>query len=126
MWETPAKIISSVLLGLGTPESLLLQESEAANVVFRKLSYYYEGVRQSDQNLLAQVTSEFTLASGVNSKDLTTLTSGNAIIPLWVERKTDDLTNDVWEFVPTVNMDTLPERRSQNKAAVGFYGSTPN
>lgn len=126
MLETPAKLISSVFIGLGRPESELLQEFEVAQVVFRKLAYYYEGIRQSDQNLLAEKTSEFTLASGANSKDLTSLTSSDTITPLWCEQKVYDSTNDTWRFVPTVNMDTLPERREQGITAVGFYGDTAN
>lgn len=126
MLETPAKLLSSIIIGLGTPEGLLLQESEAANVLFRRLAYYYEGIRQSDQNLLAEVTSEFTLAASANSKDLTTLTASDVIIPLWCERKIYDGINDIWEFVPTVNLDVLPEYRSKRRPAVAFYGATPN
>lgn len=126
MWETPAKLISSVVVGLGTPESLLLQESEVADVVFRKLAFYYEGFRQSDQNILAEKTSEFTLSANANSKDLTSLTSSEIIIPLWAERKAHDGTNDSWEFVPTVNLDTLPEYRANGRVAVSFHGDTPN
>lgn len=126
MLESPAKIISSVVIGLGTPESIILQESEAANVVFRKLALYYEAVRQSDQGLLQEVTSEFTLASGSTTQDITALTSSDAIIPLWCERKIfSGGSTDTWEFVPTVNLDTIPENRIKGRVAVGFYGATP-
>lgn len=126
MLETPAKLISSVFIGLADPEPELIQEMDVATVVFRKLAYYYEGIRQSDQNLLAEKTSEFTLASGSNSKDLTTLTTSDVITPLWVEQKTFDGTNDSWRFIPTVNMNVLPERRAHGIMAVGFYGDTAN
>lgn len=127
MYETYSKIVTSVLVGLGlnNSEPDLLQESTIGQVVFRSLAKYYEHIRQSDQNLMAERTSEFTLASGANSKDLTTLT-GEIITPLWCERKIYDGTNDFWEFVPTVNIDTLPERRAAGLAAVAFYGDTAN
>lgn len=124
MWDTPAKLISSTLVGLGQPE--FLQEREVAEVVFRKVLYYYEGIRQSDQNLMASVTSEFTLGTGVNTKDLTALTSSAIVTPLWCERKVYDSTNDYWEFVPTVNLNTLEERRWRDLPAVAYYGGNPN
>lgn len=126
MYQTPAQIISSVFVGLGKPESELLQESEVAQVVFRKLAYYYEGIRQSDQNLMTNVTDAFTLSAGSNTKDLTTLTSSSIITPLWCERKIYDGANDFWEFVPTVNLDTLEEKRANYLPAVAYYGSTAN
>lgn len=125
MFETPSKIISSVMVGLGIPEKELLDEHEIARIVFRKLAYYYEGIRQSDQNLMTSVTSEFTLATGANTKDLTALAT-DIITPLWCERKIHDATNDYWEFVPTVNLDSLVERRARYEAAVSFYGSNAN
>lgn len=126
MLDSVAKIFSSVILGLGTPESLLLQECAMANIVYRKIAYYDEGMRQTDQNVLAKKTSEFTLAAGVNSQDMTSLTASDIVIPLWCERQIYSGANVSWEFVPTVNMDTLAEYRSRRLPGVAFYGDTPS
>lgn len=127
MYDTYSKIVTAVLVGLGlnNSEPDLLQESTIGQVVFRSLAKYYEDIRQSDQNLMAEKTSEFTLASGSNTKDLTALT-GEIVTPLWCELKIYDGGNDVWEFVPTVNINTLPERRAKGMIAVSFYGDTAN
>ena len=126
MFDTFAKIITAVHVGLGSPESNLLEEKDIANVVFRKAALHYEPIRQSDQNLMAKKTSEFTLAAGVNSQDLTSLTSSDIITPLWCEQKIYNSTNPMWRFVPTVNVDTLAERRELGRWAVGFYGDGAN
>jgi hypothetical protein len=114
------------MAGLGFPESELLQEADVARVVYRKLAFYYEGIRQSDQNLMTNVTDEFTLASGSRTQDISSLTTSAIITPLWCERKIYNGTNDVWEFVPTVNLDSVEERRFDGRIAVAYYGTTAN
>ena len=128
MYDTPAKILSSAYVGLGSPEPEILQQSELAQVMWRKISYYYEGARQSDQNLTSKLSPEFTLANHECSVDLQALTDDDIIVPLWCERKLFDYAanNPVWCFVPTVNMDILPERRYQEIIAVGYHGENPN
>lgn len=127
MFETPAKLLTSVIVGLGRPESQILQEAEAADVLYRKLAFYYESVRQAGQGLNVKKTSEFTLAAGVNTQNISTLTTSDAITPLWVERKIyNGPSNPAWEFVQTVNADTLAEKRELGEPAVAFYGETPN
>lgn len=127
MYETPAKILSSAYIGLGRPEPELLQQNELAEVMYRKLNYYYEGARQSDQNLNAKKTDEFSLDAGSCTYNLTE-NAGDAVVPLWCERKLFDYVgnNPVWQFVPTVNMDTSAERREEMIIAVSYYGEQPN
>lgn len=107
-----------------------MTESQLAQIVYERLCYYYEGARNSDQNLTAKKSVEFTLGATENSIDLTDLVTdeGDTIIePLWCERLWFDYVgnNPVWVFVPTVNMDTLPERRYQQVTAVGYHGEIP-
>jgi hypothetical protein len=116
-----SKIVSSVILGLGRPEPELLSEAEVAEIIYGQLEYYLEGIRQSDQNLVTKRTAEFTVDSTFQ-KDLTALTSGDIAVPLWCERKV----GDSWEFVETVNLDTLPQRAQQNYAAVAYIGDNPS
>lgn len=127
LYDTPAKILSAGFITLGRPEPELLGVAEFTNIVFRKLAYYYEGCRASDQNIASKKTVEFTLTGSENSIDLTAFTGGDIITPLWCEVKAYDSigTNPVWAFVPTVNMDTLPERRAETILAVGYYGDNP-
>ena len=116
-----SRIVSSVILGLGRPEPELLSEAETAEIIYGQLEYYLEGIRQSDQNLVTKRTPTFTVDSTFQ-KDLTALTSGDIAIPLWCER----LAGDKWEFVETVNLDTLPQRAQQNYAAVAYIGDNPS
>lgn len=127
MYDTPAKIASTVWNMVGQPESELLQQSDLLLVVFERLALYYEGSRASDQNIASKKTVEFTLEGNENSIDLTEYTNGDIITPLWCEVKIWNYggSNPVWQYVPTVNMDTLPERRMENILAVGFHGDNP-
>lgn len=118
--------MSSVYIGLGQPEPELLQRHELSDILFRRLAFYYEGLRTSDQNIMSKWTSEFTLGGTENTKNLSTLTSNDILFPLWAERKVTTGTNVIWEFVPTVNLDTLTDRRINGDAAVAFYGESPS
>lgn len=125
MWETPAKVMSAVYSGLGRPEPEFLQRSELEEMFWQRIAWYYEGVRTSDQNIMSKWTSEFSLSSTDNTKNLSTLTTNDILFPLWAERKVTTNTNTVWEFVPTVNLDSLAEMRRQAQTAVAFYGTSP-
>lgn len=120
-WNTVSRIMSSAYLGLGKPEPELLQKSELSEIVFQRLAFYYEGLRTSDQNLMSKWSSEFTLASTENTKNLTTLTSSDIVLPLWAERQVTTGDNESWEFVPAVNLDTLQDKRNTGEPAVAFY-----
>ena len=124
-WETPAKIMSSAFIGLGKPEPEFLQRHELEQILFERLAFYYEAIRSSDQNVMTKWTSEFTLTSTDNTKNLTSFTSDDILFPLWAERKLTTNTNTIWEFVPTVNLDSLAEERFNGSPAVSFYGETP-
>jgi len=127
VYDSPAKIASTVWNMVGQPETELLQQSDLLLVVFERLSLYYEGARASDQNIASKKTVEFTLVGSESSVDLTDYTDGDIIVPLWCEVKIFDYAgmNPVWQYVPTVNMDTLPERRRENILAVGYHGENP-
>lgn len=125
-WDTPAKIMSAAYLGLGRPEPELLQRDELSDIVFQRLAFYYEGIRTSDQNAMSKWTSEFTLSASESTKNLTALTSSDIVMPLWAERKREAGTTPIWEFVPTVNLDSLTDKRLTGESAVTFYGETAN
>lgn len=120
-----AAIMSSAYLGLGQPEDSILSKLELANIITRQVSYRMESVRQSEQGVSIAKTAEFTLGEEENEKNLTTLES-DFVVPMWVERQTYDyFSNPVWEFVPTVNLAQLQQKRAEGTPAVSFYGSSP-
>jgi hypothetical protein len=108
---------------LGRPEPEFLQSSELEEIFWQRLAWFYEGIRTSDQNIMSKWTSEFSITSTDNTKDLSTLTSDDILFPLWAERKITTTTNSVWEFLPTVNLDTLADARKHAQPAVAFSGT---
>lgn len=126
MWETPAKVLSAVYTGLGRPEPEFLQRSELEEVFWQRIAWFYEGLRTSDQNIMSKWSDTFSLTTSDNTKNLTTLTTSDILFPLWAERKITTDTNATWQFVPTVNLDSLAEARANGDSAVAFYGTSPN
>lgn len=123
---TYSQIYSAAYLSLGQPNDDILSKLELCNIVQRRWSYRMEGVRQSEQGVIIAKSSEFTLANDEDSEDLTTLESDFAV-PMWVERQTITyLSNPIWEFVPTVNLNILEQFRSNFMPAVAFHGSNPS
>lgn len=123
--NTLSEIYSSVYNSLGKPEDDLLDRLELATIIFRRISYRMESVRQSPQRESIAKTSEFTLSASENEKNLTTLDS-NFVIPLWCEAKGwNYLGNPAWIYVPTVNLSILAEQRTLGRPACSFYGANP-
>lgn len=125
MYSTLSKLYSAIYLGLGSPEDDILQRLELANIVFRRLSFRLETVRQSNQAEAIAKTADITLASG---EDEVTLTDevDDFVIPLWCEaRGYNYLNNATYYFVPTVNISMLQEQRDLGRLACAFYGANP-
>lgn len=67
---------------------------------------------------------EFTMTANDNEVVLTDLIT-DFVIPLWAEYKGwSILQNPVWNFLPTVNLSMLQERRTRGQYACSFYGSS--
>jgi len=121
--DTVSELYSAVYQGLGMPEDQYLSKTELANILFRQLALRLESVRQSEQRIAIAKSTQFTLGSDEDEKNLTTLET-DFVIPLWVERQTVDLNSrPVWQFVPTVNLSQLQSRRQLAVPAVSFYGA---
>lgn len=125
MCNTVSELYSSIYNTIGMPEDDLLQRIELAQIVFRRIAYRLESVRQSPQRESIAKTVDFTLAATEDEKDLTVLDSA-VVIPLWCEAKLPNYQgNAVWTFVPTVNLSVLPEQRTLGNIACAFYGDNP-
>lgn len=120
-----SQIFNAVYMGIGKPEAQYLDKVELANILFRQMSYRMEIVRQSEQRVLIAKTSEFTLSNDENTKDLTALET-DFVIPMWAERQSVNwASHPVWEFIPTVNLAQLQERRALALPACSFRGDSP-
>lgn len=123
MNDTFSTLMSATYNSLGQPPDNILSRLELATILFRRLSFRLEAVRNSEQAEQIAKSSEFTLANGENTKDLTTLET-DFVIPLWAEYKSwAYLGNPVWVFLPTVHISMLPQQRNLGRYACSFYGS---
>lgn len=124
MNDTLAQLYSSCYASLGQPSDEILSRYELSTIVMRRLTYRLEAVRQSEQGEQISTTPlEFTLENDENEVVLTDLTT-DFVIPMWAEfRSWNYLQNPVWQFLPTVNLSMLQEKRSRWQYACSFYGS---
>ena len=124
MNDTLANLYSSIYASLSQPTDEILSRYELATIVMRRLTLRLESVRQSEQReQICSTPLEFTLASDDNEVVLTDLTT-DFVIPMWAEFKSwNYLQNPVWQFLPTVNLSMLQEKRSRWQYACSFYGS---
>lgn len=106
-----------------------MTQSQLAQIVFERLCYYYEMARQSDQNVTVRKSVTFELDADSDEIDLTAAIDDEGfqiIEPLWCERRLLTFTNnETWVFVPTVNADTITDRRLEWIVAVSYYGDNP-
>lgn len=123
MNDTLAQLYSSCYTSLTMPPDEILSRYELSTIVMRRLAYRLEAVRQSEQGeQISGTPLEFTLASGDNEVVLTDLTT-DFVIPMWAEFKSwNYLQNPVWQFLPTVNLSMLQEKRARWQYACSFYG----
>lgn len=131
MYNTVDNILNPAFIGLGDPEPELMTRPQLAQIVFERLSYYYEMARQSDQNVMVRKSVEFEISSSSDEVDITDLVEDEGytiITPLWMERRIASNTGfgDVWQYVDNVNTDTITDRRLENIIAVSYYGDNPN
>lgn len=131
MYSTVSEIFNSAFIGLGNPEPELMTESQLAEIVFERLCFYLESIRQSDQDLSIRKSIEFQLSSGSNEYDLTAAVEDQGFgiaEPLWAERKLTNFSsgNPIWQFIPMVNLDFQSERRAEHILTVSYYGDNAN
>lgn len=120
-------MLSSVFVDIGGKyvDDSVLDRQELTNIIFRRLSFRLESVRQSEQAELIAKTANITLASGENTVDLTDLYP-DFVIPLWAEYKSwAYLQNPVFVFLPTVHLSMLAKKRAMAEYACSFYGAQP-
>ena len=111
-------------MSLGQPTDDIITKAELAQILFRRASLRLESVRQSEQRVAIAKSSDFTLTSGSDEKNLTDLET-DFVIPLWIEQKIVALADHpFWAFVPTVDLAILQQRRAIGQVAVAFYGGT--
>lgn len=108
---------------LGQPPDNILSRLELSTIMFRRLSYRLEAVRNSEQGeQICSTPVEFQLGNGEDEVVLTDLAS-DFVIPLWAEFKSwSNLGNPVWIYLPTVNLSMLAQQRVLGKYACSFYG----
>ena len=82
MYDTLAKILSDVVLGLGNPAPELLSEEEAFRAVSQVLSLRLQQLQQSDQNINV-MSFEFTL----NGREQIITGAPGLGVPAWVDRQ---------------------------------------
>lgn len=122
MCSTYSEIYSSVYLNLGSPTDDLLDKLELSNIVTQWLSLRMESVRQSEQGISISKSATFTLAANEDEIDLTAVIP-DFVMPMWVEMQLwSYLSNPVWQFVPTVNISLLQQKRGLGQPAVAFHG----
>lgn len=121
---TFSELMSATYNSLTQPPDNILSRLELATILFRRLSFRLEAVRNSEQaEQISTTPIEFTLASGVDEAVLTTLAS-DFVIPLWAEYKLPSYSgNPVWKFLPTVHLSMLAQQRNLGRYACSFYGS---
>jgi len=122
MNDTLSELYSSAYSALTLPPDDILQRSDLANIVLRRLSHRLEGIRQSEQSVAIIKSATFTMDNGENTKDLTAEID-DFVVPMWAEyRGWDYLQNPVWYFLPTVHLSMLAKERALGKYACSFYG----
>lgn len=119
--------MSSVYTDIGGKyiDDSILDRLELVNIIYRRLSFRLEAVRQSEQAELIAKTAQITLASGEDEVDLTE-DYPDFVIPLWAEYKSwAYLQNPVWVFLPTVHLSMLAKKRAMAEYVCSFYGDQP-
>lgn len=121
--DTVAKMYSDAYLGLGQPDDAILSRLELGNIVFRRIAFRLEQIRQSEQAISIAKTTVFELDPDSDQKDLTAL-EPDFIIPMWGEVLLSNiLGNPVWGFIPTVHISMLPQQRVLGIPSVAFHGT---
>lgn len=126
---TIAEIINDVLVAVGSPPQDWLSLKDVARLVRNRLAYRLTRLAQSDQNQNTSVIS-FRLGYDADgypiddeSSDPREQTLQDVGNPVWAERRVSagNGSSGIWEYVPTVNLDSLEDWRNEARAAVSFY-----
>jgi hypothetical protein len=118
--DTLAKIIGTALVKLGD-FAQYIQPNELEVVAFDRLAYYLADFRESDQNQRLK-SLDFSLLPDSNSVDLQTL-AGDIFSAAWVEARIDQgQTRQIWQVIPTVNLDTITDYADRGEFVCAFSG----
>lgn len=119
MYDTLARILSDVVMGLGNPAPEILPEEMAFRAVSQVLSLRLQQLQQSDQNINV-LSAEFTFTG--RDYEITGLPGLG--IPAWVDRQILPFGpgGDVWIPVWAVSLNQIEEYRSRGDMACCFYG----
>jgi hypothetical protein len=117
MNDSLAKIISSVLAGLGGPPPELLSPKEVAGKVLAIVRRRLVQLSQSDQNQDVRHKDLYPTTRQVKLSGVVDLEGGT---PLWVERRVST-SGDVSVIVPVINLDSIEEARERGDERVCFY-----
>lgn len=120
MYDTLARILSDVVLGLGNPAPELLSEEEAFRAVSQVLSLRLQQLQQSDQNINV-MSFEFTL----NGREQIITGVPGLGVPAWVDRQRFPGTApiDIWDPIWAVNLSQIEDYRRRGVPACAFYGT---
>lgn len=127
-----AEIVSEVHQSLGSPPADWLSIRDVVSLVRSRLAYRLTRVFQSDQN---QNTVAVSFRLGLspsedpNDPDNPIADPREQILadigtPVWAERRIaagNGTSGEYWEYIPTVNLDSLEDWRNEGMAAVAFY-----
>lgn len=120
MLDTLSKFIGTALLKLGD-FAQYVSDNELEAVAYDRLAFYLEDLRESDQNQRLK-SLDFTLADAVNEVNVKDLAKDIHTVA-WVEVRLDrNQTRQIWQFVPTVNLDVIPEYQQRGEMVCAFWG----
>lgn len=121
MLDTLSKFIGTALLKLGD-FAQFVSDNELETVAYDRLAFYLEDLRESDQNQRLK-SLNFTLPDGVDEVNIKDLAKDIHSVA-WVEVRLDNnQTYQIWRFIPTVNLDVIPEYRQRGELVCAFYGA---
>jgi len=114
--ETVAEIVADAMLAMNVPAEFF-HPRDAVRIIRRRMAFY--SVKQGQGDTRTPLASKELNYTGDN------LLLPDVVSPDWVERRLTDAfyvnDSDGWVYVPTINIDTLPEWRAEGRSAVAFY-----
>lgn len=121
MYDTLAKVMSDVVLGLSNPAPEILSQEEAFRAVSQVLSLKLQQLQQSDQNINV-MSFPFTLTG---REQIITGAPGLGV-PAWVERQIipTGIAQNYWQAITVVNLDQIEDYRLKGIDACCFYGTS--
>jgi hypothetical protein len=114
MCDTLAKLVTDVLAGLGFPPEKWLRVEDAVRVTTQSLLYAAQGLAQANQN---QVISKKTFTPASREHTLADVRG----VPVWAERKVGTEPDEIWRYVPAVNLASIEEAAERGEDRCAFF-----